>query len=669
MAYVNVVIDSKSRYTDTFYTYSTDNDIPVGSVVKVPFNKGNKLKTAYVFETGVKTDLEPDRIKEVAEIDESISLSSEMIETCVWMRQRYGIRYIDAVKCFIPPGKPPKPGKEKTPYKNEDIPRDEPPELTGEQLAAADEIDEAIDSGRQENFLIHGVTSSGKTEVYMKAMAEALSQGKTAIMLLPEITLAEQIVTRFIARFGKEEVAVLHSRLTTRERHDEWMRLKTGKAHIAIGARIAVFAPLDNIGVVILDEEHESAYKSDQTPKYDTVDIAMKRLMHYSGVLILGSATPSVVSYERAREGIYKLITLKERYNKTPLPRVKIIDMKQELRNGNVSIFSSELYENIKRCLDEKKQIILFMNRRGYSTSVRCDDCGEAVKCPDCGITLVYHKKENALICHYCGRRFRKPDACPSCGSHELRYFGTGTEKVEDITREMFPEASVERLDLDTAKSKGETKRILKSFSKRKTDILIGTQLVAKGLDFDNVGLTGVISADTTLSIPDYRSTEKTFQLITQVAGRSGRGTEQGLVIVQTFTPDNFAVKAAAEHEYEGFFRQEIAMRKLMDYPPFTDLIACGFTAEDENKAYDAASMCRDYLIKAGLPNSERIFRPRLDYFFKGHNGYRYQIIIKCPKGERNRYIYYLRYFAGNNIENNSSGVVMVIDVNPYSSV
>ncbi|MDD6154788.1 MAG: primosomal protein N' [Eubacteriales bacterium] len=668
MEYVSVVIDNKSRYTDRFYTYRADMPVRVGSVVSVPFNKGNRKIKAFVFQTGIKPEIEDSKIKSIISVDPVLSLTDEMVDTCCWMRKRYGIRYIDAVKCFIPPGKAPKPGKNKVPYSNENIKRDEPPELTEEQRDAVDKINFAVDSDENKSFLIHGVTSSGKTEIYMRAIQEAINQGKTAIMLVPEIMLAEQVVLRFIARFGREQVAVLHSKLTQRERYDEWARLRRGEAKIAIGARIGVFAPLENIGVIVLDEEHESTYKSDQSPNYETVDIAMKRLMKSKGVLILGSATPSVVSYERAKEGIYELITLDKRYNETPLPSVDIIDMKEEIREGNLSILSSELYRGIRECLDNKKQAILFINRRGYSTVIRCDDCGEVLKCPDCDITLVYHKSENAGVCHYCGRKYRIPETCPTCGGRHLKFYGTGTEKVEELTQEMFPEARIARLDLDTVKSRGAIRKVLNDFAKGKIDILVGTQLIAKGLDFSNVALTGVIAADTTLSIPDYRSTERTFQLITQVAGRAGRGSEQGRVIVQSFTPDNFAIKAAAKHSYLDFFNEEVQMRRLMDYPPFSDLISAEFTSESDSKAYDAAAGCRSYLMRAGLPGSDKIFRPKLDSLFKGKDSSRYHIMIKAPKGERNKYVYYIRYYASNYVEK-SGDVAVVIDVNPYSGI
>ena len=669
MKYVNVVIDNKSKYTDTFYTYSADDSIRVGDVVYVPFNRGNSLKTAYVFQTDVEPECELSKIKAVDSVDPIISLTEEIIDTCRWMKSRYGIKYLDAVKCFLQTGKPAKAGREKEPCRDEEGETQDIRALTAEQEAAVARISEAIKTNRQENFLLHGVTGSGKTEVYMQSISMTIEAGKTAIMLVPEIALTKQIIDRFIGRFGKESIAVMHSKLTGRERFDEWLRIRQGKVKIVIGARLGVFAPLENIGLIILDEEHEATYKSDKTPKYETVDIAVKRLMKYKGVLILGSATPSVVSYRRAEEGIYTLIELKERYNHGPLPKVELVDMKNELKAGNQSVFSGRLYEEMKRTLDEGQQIILFLNRRGYSTFISCRECGEVMRCPECGISLTYHKKENAAVCHYCGKHFRADSDCPECGSPFIKFSGAGTEKVEEFTKEMFPDHAVERLDLDTAKNNREINRIVNSFSRGKTDILVGTQLVAKGLDFKNVGLVGVISADVSLNIPDYRSTERTFQLVTQVAGRAGRGDREGRVIVQTFTPDNFALTSAARHDYRGFYNKEIQVREYMNYPPFTDLIMVEFTATDEALAVNTASACREYLQRCRLEDGkETIFDPRESYSFKGKDSYRYYILIKCPKGLRNMYVHCISSF-GDNLVKNKIDCTMIIDVNPYGTL
>lgn len=667
MKYINVVVEHSSRHTDTYYTYTAPEEVKTGDVVQVSFSRRSRPINAFVFEDEAEPDCEPSKIKEIAGLNPDISLNREMIETCIWMKRRYGIKYMDAVRCFVPGGKPSKAGKEKEPYKDAEGEAQNIETLTSEQQRAVSMIEESIVSGRQDNYLIHGVTGSGKTEVYMQVIDRALKQGRTAIMLVPEIALTKQVTDRFIARFGKEKIAVLHSRLTRRERYDEWQRIRKGKARIVVGARLAVFAPLENIGVIIMDEEHESTYKSDMTPKYETVDIALKRLMHYSGVLVLGSATPSVVSYQRAKEGIYRLIELKERYNSNPLPKVELVDMRKELLDGNRTVFSGRLYRALEETLADGQQAILFLNRRGYSTFISCRECGKVMECPDCGISLTYHKKENAGICHYCGKKFRVPDICPGCGSRHIRYFGSGTEKVEEFTREIFPDRTVDRLDLDTAKNGREISSIISRFSKGKTDILIGTQLVAKGLDFKNVGLVGVVAADVSLHIPDYRSAERTFQLVTQAAGRAGRGDREGLVVVQSYTPDNFALQAAKDYDYKGFFEKEIAVRQLMDYPPFTDLILVEFISEKEKDALCAAENCRKFLLACDIEEHSEIFSPKLSYHFKGKNSVRYYILIKSPKGYRNKYIYYIDAFGANLVKQKSS-CTMVIDVNPYST-
>ena len=670
MIYINAAIDNKSKYTDSLFTYKAPDCIETGDLVIVPFGKNNNEKTAVVCEIAVKPDCPEEKIKEIACIKEKGFLTEEMVKTTLWMKQRYGIKYHDAFRCFIPGGKPPRPGKEKTPYKDVESSYTEPEKLTQEQHQACDTISEAIHSGRQESFLIHGVTSSGKTQVYMEAIAEALNMGRSSIMLVPEISLTKQIIENFAGRFGKNNVAVLHSKLTPRERHDEWRRIRRGEAKIVIGARMAVFAPLEKIGVIVMDEEHEASYKADMTPKYDTVDIAMKRLVYHKGVLILGSATPSVASYFRARQGIYKLITLTERYNRTPLPMISVADMRKELKEGNTTIFSRELYSSMEEELKSGGQVILLQNRRGYSNFVSCRECGKAMKCPKCGISLTYHKIRSALVCHYCGRTFPLPDKCPDCGSRYIRHFGVGTEQVEEAVKKHFPDASVDRLDIDSLKTRRDLDRILGDFGRRKTDILIGTQLAAKGLDFDNVGLVGIIAADMGLNIPDYRSAERTYQLITQAAGRAGRGLKQGKVVIQTYEPDNYAIRCAAGNDYDRFYNIETNNRKIMDYTPFTDIIMVNFTAADEKQAAECLGNCRKYIQELqneyGRLESAVMLSPRTAVNFKGEDK-RLYMLIKCPKGERNKYVFYLESFKKKLID---EGIAcsMDLDINPYST-
>lgn len=673
MEYANIVVENKSKHTDTFFTYLTGNlSVKTGDCVSIPFGKGNRTRRGFVFGLSDSSDCPKDKLKEITAIDEKSSLNEEMIKTASWMKRRYAITYSDAINCFLAPGKPPAPGKEKEPYKDLTPSEYVPKDLTAEQEACAVRLCGAIKENRQENFLLFGVTASGKTQVYMEAVSECLRMGKSAIVLVPEISLTGQLIERFVARFGKSEIAVMHSKLTQRERYDEWQRIRSGQAKIVIGARMGVFAPLDNIGIIVMDEEHEASYKSDMTPKYDTTEVALKRLRISGGVLLLGSATPSVTSYERCKEGIYTLITLKERYNKTPLPHIEIVDMRKELRRGNMTIFSGPLYEAMNEALAENEQIILMQNRRGYSNFVSCRECGKVMKCPECELSLVYHKTENAMVCHYCGRKYPLPDKCPECGSRYLKHFGIGTEQVIEAVSKHFPDARADRLDLDSVKKRSEMDRILSDFAKKKTDILVGTQLVAKGLDFENVSVVGIIAADVTLNIPDYRAAERTYQLITQAAGRAGRGSRQGRVIVQTYEPANYTFRFAKDNRYEDFYSEEIKARALMKYPPFGDIIMVNFTAKTEEGAVACATRCEAYMKNAlGNENEKNVLSPRLSTGFKGKDSYRQYLIIKCPRNqkgaaERNRYMYYIENFAKKLIEEKSD-VNLTVDVNPYS--
>ena len=668
MIYINAVVDNKSRYTDNLFTYSADEDVKAGDLVSVPFGPHDTVKKAIVCGTASRTDCPADKIKPVLQVLRPAYLTQEIVRTALWMKQRYGIRYHDAFRCFIAEGKPPRPGKEKEPYKGISGHYERPERLTGEQMTAVSKSSRAIEDGRQESFLLYGVTASGKTEVYMEAIDKVLGKGKTAIMLVPEISLTKQIIREFAGRFGKDIIAVMHSRLTQRERYDEWERIRDGRARIVIGARMGVFAPVEDLGLIIMDEEQEPSYKADMTPKYDTVDIAYKRISSYDGVLILGSATPSVVSYYRAKQGIYELLTLRERFNKTPLPRVEIADMRQELKAGNNTIFSRRLFELMKEELGNGRQVILLQNRRGYSSFISCRECGHVMKCPECSISLTYHKNIEKLVCHYCGRTFPVPERCPECGSSYIKYFGIGTQQVEEAVNRYFPEAVSARLDIDAIKSRKDMDKILDDFSDGKTDILVGTQLVAKGLDFDNVGVVGIIAADTGLNIPDYRSAERTFQLVTQAAGRAGRRDIRGDVVIQTYEPGNYALKEAAAHDYDDFFDQEIKLRKFMDYPPFTDLIMVNFTSEEAEKAFECADRAADYLRRAmdGL-HGGKILGPKRSLSFKSKDSVRAYFLIKCPKGERNQYIFHLENF-NKKIINEGFKCNIDIDVNPYSA-
>lgn len=673
MKYASVVIDNRSDNTDRMYTYGCEApEISPGAKVYVPFSRSNSLREAYVI--SVSDDAPEDvkkRLKYIEKIDEDVSLSSEMLRTALWMKRRYICRYIDAINCFTPAGEKAKRRAVRNPIEDVEEEAGRAEKLTEQQENAVEQINSAVRKREHSRFLIHGVTGSGKTEIYIRAAEEVLNEGRSVIVLVPEISLTGQITGRFTGRFGSEAVAVLHSRLSAGERYDQWKKIKDSRAKIVIGARSAVFAPLENIGLIVIDEEHETTYKSDHTPKYDTAEVALKRMQDKDnhGVLILGSATPSVVTYSRSKEGIYRLIELTERYNKVRLPDINVVDMRQELKNGNSSIISMRLRGEMERQLKNGSQVILFLNRRGYSAFISCRTCGYVAKCPRCGLSLTYHKHEDKLVCHYCGHTERIPLKCPECGSGYIKYFGSGTEKLEETVREMFGEYEISRIDLDTVRKKGELSRKLKAFRDGKTDILIGTQLIAKGLDFRNVGLSGIVSADVSLNIPDFRSAERTFQLITQAAGRAGRGDKAGSVVVQTYSPDNYAVKFAASQDYEGFYKTEMQLRKFLVYPPYSDLFQIVFTSELEENARMGAEIWYRKIRERLKGERDNVYKPQEAYLGKIKDIYRYSLIVKCPKGKRNNYSIVISEIKDEENSKRKKEYKAVADINPYSFI
>ena len=682
LKYVNIVIDNKSNSTDSLFTYAcADSSVRVGSKVRVPFARSRGLREGYVVsliddESEINEELKP-KIKEVAEIDGDVSLNGEMIRTAVWMKGRYLCRYIDAIRCFTPAGSAAVRREKQDSLAGEKGFAEPIERLTDEQQAAVGQISGAIEGDYHERFLLHGVTGSGKTEVYIRAAKAALDRGKGVMILVPDISLTGQITERFLGNFGQNSVAILHSKLSAGERYDQWKKIRDGKVRIVIGARSAAFAPVEKLGLIVVDEEHESTYKSDFTPKYDTIEVALKRLQDKdnNGVLVLGSATPSVVTFNRAKEGIYKLIELTKRYNDVSMPLTEIVDMRQEMKDGNRSVISRKLASEMTRQMDEGRQIMLFLNRRGYSTFVSCRECGYVAKCPTCGLSLTYHKKGRSgtgkLVCHYCGYEEMAPTACPECGSTYVRYFGSGTEKIEETVRQMFPDRTVSRVDLDSVKQKGELNKKLKAFGKGQTDILIGTQLIAKGLDFKNVGLVGIVSADVSLNIPDFRSPERAFQLITQASGRAGRGDEKGHVIIQTYSPEHYAVVMAANQDYASFYEAENKFRKYMMYPPYSDIFQIMFTSASPKAAEAGAKKWHDRLeTLLGPEDRQNLFPPQEAYMSKIRETYRYSLIIKCPKGSRQKYsgmICKIREEETANAKKKKEDYIAVVDVNPYS--
>ena len=670
MKYVDVVIDNKSEYMDSFFTYMAPDYINVGDKVTIPLARKQKGAEGYVVSIDTVPGIEADKVKEIIGIDKDRSLTPEIIDTAIWMKSRYGVKYIDAIRMFDVTGKRvPKQIKAYDETKLEDEPT-----LSEEQKYAALDICNSIDNELGKSFLIHGVTNSGKTEVYIRAAKNAIAKGKTAIILVPEIALSSQIADRFSKRFGKDKVAIMHSKLKTSERLAEWMRIKSGEAKIVVGARTAVFAPASDIGVIIIDEEHESTYKSDHNPKFETVDVAFRRSKYHNATLVLGSATPSIVSYNRAMDGIYQLIEMKNRIGNSIMPEVQIVDMRDELRSGNSSIISRKLLASITQTVKDGDQVILFLNRRGFSTQVLCPECGYIMMCPDCDITLTYHKKENAAICHYCGRKFKIPKVCPECGNNNLSFIGTGTERLEETIEELVPNAKVERFDLDTAKNSSEIKKTLRHFNSGKTNILVGTQILAKGLDFKNVGLVGIILADSSLNIPDYRSPERTFQLITQVSGRAGREGGKSKVILQTYQPEDDTIKKAANRDYYGFYEQELAHRKNMNYPPFSDIITVIFVDKKGSKTeysstLDHANDFRKYLLSMkNLPTGTTIYEPKLDTQRGGADRNRVIFMIKAPRGTRSGFVSAYMNYRELMIKHRSTCHIE-LDINPYGII
>jgi len=535
-------------------------------------------------------------------------------------------------------------------------------QLTDEQQVALQAITTAMDQQMAQTFLLHGVTGSGKTEVYLQAIQKVLEEGKEAIMLVPEISLTPQMTERFRSRFG-EMVAVMHSGLSVGEKYDEWRKIQQGKVKVVVGARSAIFAPFTNIGLIILDEEHESTYKQEDSPRYHARDVAIWRSEFYKCPIILGSATPALESFARAKKGVYKLLSLKHRALHQALPTVFIADMREELRQGNRSMFSQSLIEAIRLRLEKKEQMVLFLNRRGYSSFVLCRDCGTVVQCPNCDISLTYHRTTEKLKCHYCGYEEHVPQICPQCQSDHIRYFGTGTQKVEEELYKLFPEARVLRMDVDTTKHKGAHEEILETFGAGQADILLGTQMIAKGLDFPNITLVGVLSADTSLHLPDYRAAERTFQLLTQVSGRAGRHDKLGEVIIQTYTPEHYAIELAKTQEYEPFYEREMFLRRRSNYPPYYFVALIQLSHEDVMMAAEYAGRVADWL-RGNLSNQVAIIGPTTASIARLQNRYRYQCLIKY-KIEPNLIPVLQRLLAMYRAEWIKQGILMTVDLDP----
>jgi primosomal protein N' (replication factor Y) len=553
----------------------------------------------------------------------------------------------------------------RNPLKDRNYERTAPMSPTAEQADALSILKSQIDGKSFQETLIHGITGSGKTEVYLQLISYCFQLGQKAIMLVPEISLTPQMVERFVSRFGKR-VAVIHSRLSLGERFDQWKLIREGKVDVVVGARSAVFSPMDNLGLIVIDEEHEGSYKSESVPRYNAKEVARKRCEINNCLLVYGSATPSMETYFRAESGNIRLIQMKNRPMTAELPKVELVDMRLELENGNKTPFSTRLMEELEKNKENSQQSILFLNRRGFSTFVICRSCGFTLKCPECSIALTYHSKSNRLICHYCGFTVQNPTKCPSCESENIRYFGIGTQKIEEEVKQRLPESSVIRMDIDTTGYKNAHEEILNRFKRENINIMVGTQMIAKGHDFPNVTLVGVLAADSMLNAGDFRSSERTFQLLTQVSGRAGRGSIGGRVIVQTYNTEEYSILAACRHDFEAFYRQEILIRKRLDYPPFTNIAIITFSGRRDRAVFDAAKEIKPEFLEGYTEEGFLILGPSRCPIPKIANNYRWRLVIKS----RN-----LDNMVDKLIEISDrlwkkyrdADVVMSIDINPYN--
>lgn len=514
------------------------------------------------------------------------------------------------------------------PFANQTFEKTTALSLNAEQQVAVETILQSVQEQQSQTYLLEGITGSGKTEVYLQVIAEVLNQGKTAIMLVPEISLTPQMVQRFKSRFG-EHVAVMHSGLSQGEKYDEWRKIERGEAEVVVGARSAIFAPIENIGVIIIDEEHEASYKQEETPRYHARDLAIWRSEYHHCPVVLGSATPSLESRARAQKNVYQRLRLTQRANQAAtLPTIDVVDMRQEVENGNVSSFSMSLQEKIQERLEKNEQSVLLLNRRGYSSFVMCRDCGYVLPCPNCDISLTLHMNSKTMKCHYCGHEERIPYRCPNCGQDKIRYYGTGTQKVEEELQTLLPDSRILRMDVDTTRRKGAHEKILRTFDEGQADILLGTQMIAKGLDFPNVTLVGVLNADTALNLPDFRSSERTFQLLTQVSGRAGRAEKPGEVIIQSFNPEHYAIQLAKAQDYEDFYTKEMYIRHRGDYPPYYFTVQITASHPEENEAAKQMFQIATKL-KQGLSPQAILLGPTPNAIMRVNNRYFYQVIIK----------------------------------------
>ena len=715
---------------DYIIPVSLINNVKIGSMVKVPFGNGNKLRCAIVVNIYSAIN---SALKEIDSIigDKPI-VSEEFVALSLWLKERCFCTTYECLRLMLPRGfgkvgdastktvtllienendLPKLTPKQRSvvdllfdvntasvseicelcsvgtsvlknlekygvisifdkeiyrnPYKNVEVKEPKKIELTFEQSKAYDTYSNMLLNGGGSG-LLYGVTGSGKTQVYLKLIDKALENDRDVIVLVPEISLTPQVLSIFHARYG-DKVAVFHSGLSLGERNDEYKRADRGEAKIVIGTRSAVFAPLHNLGLIIMDEEQENTYKSERTPKYNTKDVAHFRCKYNKALFLMTSATPSLETYSNALKGKYVLCELNERFGDAKLPHVITVDMKQEMKNGNKSPISSKLKKLISETIDNGKQAILLINRRGYNTFIACNDCGHVITCPNCSISLTYHSTNNRLTCHYCGYTKSLDNVCPECHSENIRYSGYGTQKIEDELSYLFPNARILRMDADTTSAKFSHEKLFNAFANHEYDIMIGTQMVAKGLDFDNVTLVGVVNADNSLYDESYNSAERCFDLITQVVGRSGRRDGNGKAVIQTINPYNQTLEYAADQDYKSFYNNEIELRRLLIYPPYCDIISASFIGENENKVAMCAKKFFELLIEENENCKQKIIvlGPSAAKIAKLNNCYRYRLSVKCKNSKNIRNMF-------NVIQKNISkikeykDVSVSLDLNPY---
>lgn len=632
MKYANVIVDISLQKLDKTFSYKVPEElsgtIHPGVKVQVPF--GNRKLTGYVLELTDETNFEEDKIKDIICIEEkSASITSELIELAAFMKDEYGCTMNQALKTVLP-------SKRKIAERKQRVDQNEIEDISVDDFELNDEQKAAV-AGILESYpkpaLLQGVTGSGKTAVYMELIDEMIARGKQTILLIPEISLTLQNLQRFNAKY-RDRVGVVNSRLSAGERYNIFKKAEEGKIDVIIGPRSAVFTPFERLGLIIVDEEHDSAYFSETTPRYKSTEVAIARGRIASAGVVLGSATPLIDDYKKAIEGEFGLFELKERAIKeSSLPSVSIVDLREEFRAGNKSIFSMELAEDIRARLANKEQIMLFLNRRGYSSAITCRSCGHTIKCPHCDVSLKKHRN-GKLICHYCGHEEFMPTACPSCGSPYIAGFGIGTQKIEEMVKEAFPEARVLRMDADTTSGKAGHSKIISKFNSGKADILVGTQMIVKGHDFPNVTLVGILAADLSLYSDDYRASEVTFELITQAAGRAGRADKPGKVVIQTYNPDNSAIIAAGNQDYKSFYEEEIKYRALLGYPPEGAVLSAVLSSPDENLVHREAAEITRIIAENFGAEGLHIIGPSEAPIYKIQDKYRCTFFVKYKDRE-----------------------------------